>query len=116
MVVTSPQSEPTPAIRKLAAVPGWKVVVVGTGDLRAVNWTMDGVEFLDKLKMSLLGSKLFQKIPSGNQGCAPTHVDTYPHMWPHAWSLDIMSLKLNDGGTEVLFDKLKMILPRTNFI
>jgi hypothetical protein len=66
-VVITSVAEPTEAVRRLAELPGWKVVVVAD-QKTPEDWALQGVDFLSVAKQERLDYKIVEHIPWKNYG------------------------------------------------
>lgn len=68
-VVMTTTSPPTEAVKALAAIPGWKLVVVAN-QRTPKDWTMDGaldgVDFLDLERQQSLGYSIIPLLPDNH--------------------------------------------------
>ena len=67
-IVVTTINYPTDTIRKLAAAPGWKVVVVA--DLKTPkDWALDNVDLISVEDQKSLHYKILPLLPNNHYGC-----------------------------------------------
>ena len=67
-IVVTTVNYPTEIIKRLAAAPGWKVVVVA--DLKTPkDWKLENVIILTMEEQAELGYKIFPLLPNNHYGC-----------------------------------------------
>ena len=70
-IVVTTINYPTDTIRKLAAAPGWKVVVVA--DLKTPkDWALDNVDLISVEDQKSLHYKIMPLLPNNHYGCGCT--------------------------------------------